>query len=91
MNAQKLAQIEALTGLYRMIDSASIISVNENSDALAIELFMAAFQHLRTAPVDDVAEVNRRYKSTFNSAKALASLIETDRVQLVASYHGSAQ
>jgi hypothetical protein len=89
MNAKQITQIQALTGLYRMVNTASIISVNENSDALAIEQFMAAFQHLRTAPVDDVAEVNRRYKSTFNSAKALASLIETDRVQLVASYHWS--
>jgi hypothetical protein len=90
MNAQQITQIQALTGLYRMVNTASIISVNENSDALAIEQFMAAFQHLADAPSDDVQEVNRRYTATFNSAKALGLLIEAERVQIIASYHGGA-
>lgn len=88
MNAQQITQVQAVTGLYRMINSASLISVNENSDALAVGQFIDDYQRLIDAPVNDVPEVNRRYTTMFNSAKALVLLMDAERVQIIASYNG---
>lgn len=90
MNAQQIAQVQAVAGLYRMINSASLVSVNADSDALAVGQFMDDYQRLVDAPNDDVPEVNRRYSTMFNSAKALVLLMDAERVQIIASYHGGA-
>lgn len=90
MNAQQITQVKAFAGLYQMIGNASLISANDNDDALAISVFVDAFDLLKSAPLD-VVEVNRRYVAAFNSGKALAGLIEAERVQIIASYHGGLQ
>lgn len=90
MNAQQITQVKALACLYQMIGSASLISANDNDDALAISVFVDAFELLKSAPLD-VVEVNRRYLAAFNSGKALAGLIESERVQIIASYRGGVQ
>ena len=90
MNAQQITQVKALAGLYQMIGNASLISANDNDDALAISVFVKAFDSLKSAPLD-VVEVNRRYLAAFNSGKALAGLIEAERVQIIASYRGGVQ
>ena len=91
MNAQQITQVKALTGLYQMIGSASLISADDNCDALAIGAFVDAFDSLAASPPLGVVEVNRRYVAAFNSGKALAGLIEAERVQIIASYHGGLQ
>jgi len=79
--------VQAVAGLYRMIDNASLVSVDAETDAQAVGQFMDAYQHLVDAPNDDVPEVNRRYQIMFNSAKALVLLMDAERVQII-SYQG---
>lgn len=88
MNAQQIAQVQAVAGLYRTINNASLISADEDSDALAVGQFVDDYQRLVATPNDDVPEVNRRYAAAFNSAKALVLLLDAERVQIIASYHG---